>query len=436
MFLLGLFPVVLKTKGVDSCDSQRLCFQLVFYSDVFVFSLLCWFKVPFLYYFFFLLSYGYLIRRSFTGGRLNREGGWLTSLLFMSLVVGRVVGEIESSPGLLFFSTFLVLICFLFFLSSSFILFYFSFEMALFPIFLSVLFYGGQVEKMRAGYFLLFYTSFFALPFFYLVLIGNRSSLRWRFFVGAEISFLCSLAFLVKLPVFFFHYWLPRAHVEAPTTSSILLAGLLLKLGGVGIYRIFFFFESFGGVFWYFLAVCGCFFSPLLPIFQRDLKKFAAYSSVVHMNFAFFMTLRMRTSSFSFVGLLLLTHGYLSSLLFCFIGEVYYSSGSRILYYFSGGGFYSYLMLFSFAVLVFSNRGVPPFTPFFSELIGLFSLSFSYSFSIFSLFFFLFFGFYYQVFFYCQRLMGDPYNFFDTNSFSFCTILIWAVSYPTFLILL
>jgi len=139
----------------------------------------------------------------------------------------------------------------------------------------------------------------------------------------------------MKLPVFFFSFWLPKAHVEAPTTSRILLAGVLLKLGGFGLYRFASFFSCLEVVGWLFFGVRGCLLSPLMPSYQRDTKRYAAWSSVVHMGFVFILFLVCGGRA-SLGAALLLTHGYLSALLFYFIGEVYHSFGSRVLYFFKG----------------------------------------------------------------------------------------------------
>jgi len=125
---------------------------------------------------------------------------------------------------------------------NSLISFYFYFEWSLIPIFFIIIGWGYQLERLKSSFYLLIYTLFASLPILIIILLLNKSILtnNFNYLITIKILFLNNfylimffISFLVKFPVFFFHQWLPKAHVEAPVRGSMILAGILLKLGGV-----------------------------------------------------------------------------------------------------------------------------------------------------------------------------------------------------------
>jgi len=309
---------------------------------------------------------------------------------------------------MLFLRKFLVGVCFLFFVRRNFLLFYFIFELVLFPTVVIIFFYGSQVEKISAAYYLLFYTSFCAFPLFYVLLVGGMEIGSQLSIVRREVGVMTSLAFLSKLPVFIFHVWLPKAHVEAPTSASIFLASLLLKLGGFGFYRFMGFFCSTHIGFWVLLGYSGCFLAPFFVALQRDLKRLAAYSSVLHINFVFISLLSESSQSLGLGFSLFLLHGFLSTILFFLIGNFYHFFGTRLVFYFSG--LFSLGLIFGvvWGAIVLGNSGVPPFMTFFPELGGIIGVFGKWSLAGIVLFVYLFFSFYYGVFLLCQSCQGHP----------------------------
>jgi len=163
----------------------------------------------------------------------------------------------------------------------------FFFELSIFPILVIILGFGSQIEKVNSGYYLIFYASFCSFPFLF---IYYYRGLLLRFcyfeqFLCWEMVFVLSLRFIIKFPVYFLHLWLPKAHVESPTTGRILLAGLLLKLGTAGFVRLLKVLRFRFTYFWILISFLGMLLGALCCIFQSDSKSLAAYSSISHIRF-------------------------------------------------------------------------------------------------------------------------------------------------------
>lgn len=191
------------------------------------------------------------------------------------------------------------------------------------------------------------------------------------------------MGFAVKLPTFPVHIWLPEAHVEAPTPGSILLAGVILKLGSYGLLR-FFFGSPFQAVSLelvyviYTLALLGFLYGSLVALNQQDLKKTIAYSSIAHMNFSLLGLFSGHLIGVLGALFLSLGHGLGAAGLFFGIGLLYDRYKSRIVHYYGGLANLMPLFSVSYLLLILTNFGFPGTFNFVGELFlltGLFSQS-------------------------------------------------------------
>lgn len=272
------------------------------------------------------------------------------------------------------------------------LLFYIFFESVLIPMFLIIGVWGSRERKILASYYFFLYTLLGSvmmllsiLYIYYQVGTTDYEVLLTFSFSQLEQKFLWFtffLAFASKVPMVPVHLWLPEAHVEAPTAGSVILAGILLKLGTYGFIRFSlplfpkasFFFTPLV----YTIAVIGIIYTSFTAIRQTDFKRVIAYTSIAHMNLVI-----LGIFSFNVIGLegaiiQSLSHGFVASALFLIIGVVYDRYRTRIVQYYGGLATVMPLYIIIFLFFTMANISFPGTSSFVGEfliLVGSFKVN-------------------------------------------------------------
>nr|ATD52286.1 NADH dehydrogenase subunit 4 [Thylacinus cynocephalus]ATD52312.1 NADH dehydrogenase subunit 4 [Thylacinus cynocephalus]ATD52351.1 NADH dehydrogenase subunit 4 [Thylacinus cynocephalus]ATD52390.1 NADH dehydrogenase subunit 4 [Thylacinus cynocephalus]ATD52416.1 NADH dehydrogenase subunit 4 [Thylacinus cynocephalus] len=280
------------------------------------------------------------------------------------------------------------------FSSSELIMFYIMFESTLIPTLIIITRWGNQNERLNAGIYFIFYTLTGSLPLLValIYLYHKMGSLHMPMMsimnmtLDSSMSssllwYACMMAFMVKMPLYGLHLWLPKAHVEAPIAGSMVLAAVLLKLGGYGIMRMTAFTEPLTTNLCYpfmTLSMWGMVMTSSICMRQTDLKALIAYSSVSHMALVIVAALMQTPMSFMAATTLMIAHGLTSSMLFCLANSNYERIHSRTLLLARGLQTVLPLMCTWWLIASLANLALPPSINLIGELMVIMT-SFSWS---------------------------------------------------------
>nr|DBA43684.1 TPA_asm: ND4 [Bombus ladakhensis] len=337
---------------------------------------------------------------------------WIFGLIFLNLK--------EYNKNCLLLNFLLLILMMINFMSMNFLMFYFFYESSLLLIFYMIMEWGYSEDRVLAAFYLMFYTLIFSLPMLYLIfkMLEDYGSMNFYMLEIINVKFdnfsflYLFMAFLVKIPMYLFHGWLIKAHVEASFFSSMILASIMLKLGSYGMLRLILIFKSMFINLYYlmFLNMLGLLILSLICLFQFDMKLIIALSSVIHMGIMILGMLSMSKMGIFGGLMMMISHGLVSSGLFYLVNMIYSQTNSRIIFINKGMiNFMPSMTMMWFMMCVF-NSGAPISLNMVSEIFLLISLVGWFKYLFFILMIYCLLSFMYSIYLFSFIQYGKVFN--------------------------
>ena len=259
----------------------------------------------------------------------------------------------------------LLLVLFYLIIVNRIVVFFLFYEIVFILIMFVIVLLGYSYERLTAAFLIMFYSFLFSSPVLIILLLFDHIFLikEWLGY-SLIINYFFVGSFIVKFPIFGFHYWLPVAHVEASTIGSMLLAGVLLKLGSIGLFYVISYINFIMKFHWIILAI------PMVMLFilnLSDLKIIIAYSSIAHMRIVFYIFILGWSVGKKGRIYIIFYHGFISPLIFWVVGLLtWWKTRSLIVVKIISFSYIFILIIFLMCIL---NIGFPPFIGFMSEVL-------------------------------------------------------------------
>lgn len=339
---------------------------------------------------------------------------WVFGIIFLNL------NEIKKRCLILNLILFFLIL--LNFITIDLLIFYFMYESRLLLIFYIVMEWGYREDRILAAFYLIFYTLVFSLPILYLIfkILESRGRIIFFFLEIKKFKFdyfnfvYLLISFLIKIPIYIFHGWLIKAHVEASFFRSIILASVILKLGRYGMLRLILIFNNkFINLSYYLIIInlFGILILRIICLFQFDIKLIIALSSVIHIGIISIGILSGLKVGLLGGLLIIISHGLVSSGLFYLVNEIYKQTNRRIIFVNKGLiNLIPSISIIWFIICVY-NSGAPISLNIVSEIFLLIRLIMWYKYLFIFLFFYCLFRFIYSIYLYRFIQFGKIYSF-------------------------